>query len=368
VKVAQQQIHPARLNLKLLRRRLLTWFDRHRRDLPWRHTRDPYHIWVSEVMLQQTQVATVIPYYHQFLRVFPTVQALAAAHEQHVLRQWEGLGYYRRARHLHQAARIVVAEHSGILPDEPDAWRQLPGIGRYTLGAILSQAFERRLPILEANSIRLLCRLFGVRGSPKERNVQKRLWNLAEQLLPVKRLGDFNQALMELGAMLCTSKAPRCGKCPLAPMCKARHLGMQEDLPDRKAPPTTLAVDEVAVVVRRSGKVLVGQRLDRGRWASFWEFPHAPIDSGETHRGAAMRILPALTGVAASLGRELATLTHSITRYSITMVCFEARHRKGEFQAGHYQQGLWARPAQLAQLPFSSPQRRLAQILSDNLS
>src|SRR5437764_753882 len=159
-----------------IRRRLLGWFDRHRRDLPWRRDRDPYRVWVSEVMLQQTQVATVVPYFERFLAAFPTLADLAAADEQDVLRLWEGLGYYRRARHLHRAARLLAAEHGGTLPDDPDVWRDLPGVGRYILGAVLSQAFDRRLPVVEANTVRVLCRLFGETGDPGSGEVRRRLW------------------------------------------------------------------------------------------------------------------------------------------------------------------------------------------------
>src|SRR5437764_13384078 len=185
-----------------IRRRLLAWFDRHRRDLPWRRDRDPYRVWVSEVMLQQTTVAAVVPYFERFLAAFPTVAALAAADEQQVLKLWEGLGYYRRARHLHAAARLLADR--AALPDDPEVWADLPGVGRYILGAVLSQAFDRKLPIVEANSLRVLARLFGYRGDPREGVGKKWVWAAAEAVLPAKRAGDFNQALMELGALICT--------------------------------------------------------------------------------------------------------------------------------------------------------------------
>ncbi len=208
---------------------LLRWFDRHARNLPWRRTRDPYAIWISEVMLQQTQVATVIPYFERFLNAFPSLSALAAADEQHVLRLWEGLGYYRRARNLHQAAQLLHAEHAERFPDDADVLRRLPGFGRYTANAVLSQAFDRRLPILEANSRRVLCRLFGVRDDPQEAAVQARLWTAAEALLPVKRVGAFNQALMELGALVCTPARPQCSRCPLSRQCQARRWSGRDD-------------------------------------------------------------------------------------------------------------------------------------------
>jgi A/G-specific adenine glycosylase len=348
-----------------LRRRLLAWFDRHRRDLPWRRSRDAYAIWVSEVMLQQTQVATVIPYYQRFLARFPCVADLAAADEQEVLRHWEGLGYYRRARSLHRAARVLVTEYRGELPDDPEVWRQLPGIGRYTLGAILSQAFDRRLPIVEANSQRLLCRLFTLREPPPATAAQKRLWQLAEAILPARRAGDFNQALMELGALVCTPAAPACERCPLARHCRARQLGIQDQLPMRAPAPLAEHLDEVAVVVRRGDKVLVVQRpADARRWANLWEFPHDVLQAGETHETAAARILAEATAVKADVGTELATVRHGVTRFKITLVCLAAAFRGGRFRCGQYQQGRWVAPPRLAELPFSTPQRRLARLLN----
>ena len=199
-----------------LRRRLLGWFDENARDLPWRHSRDPYRIWVSEVMLQQTTVAAVIPYFGRFLDRFPTSDGSAAAEPSEVLRLWAGLGYYRRARDLHRAAQSIAEHHGGELPRDEASVRNLPGFGRYTANAVLSQAFDARLPILEANSVRLLCRLTATTDEAKSPATLKKLWQLSEELLPTKRIGDFNQALMELGAVVCTPKQPRCSECPLA--------------------------------------------------------------------------------------------------------------------------------------------------------
>ena len=269
-----------------LPRRLLDWFARHRRDLPWRRDRDPYRIWVSEVMLQQTQAATVVPYFERFLQAFPTLADLAAADEQEVLRLWEGLGYYRRARDLLRTARLLAASHGGRFPDDPAALDGLPGLGRYTRNAVLSQAFDRRLPILEANSRRVLCRLFGRTGDPRRGPEQRWLWAAAEALLPPRRVGDFNQALMELGALVCTPAAPRCAECPLAADCAARRLGLQDAIPARTPPPEPMEVREAAVVVRRGERVLLLQRPAEGRWASLWEFPHGPLArDGVARRG-----------------------------------------------------------------------------------
>jgi A/G-specific adenine glycosylase len=357
---------PARPSLSLrrrIRRRLLSWFDKARRDLPWRRNRDPYRIWVSEVMLQQTTVAAVVPYFERFLSAFPTLQDLAAAPEQQVLRLWEGLGYYRRVRHLHRAARQLASAHGGTFPDDPEVLRQLPGMGRYTVGAVLSQAFDRRLPILEANSLRALCRLFGRTDDPRRNPARRWLWQVAEDLLPVRHVGDFNQALMELGALVCTPTAPRCGECPLAADCIARRLGLQETIPAKAPPPSLTEVREAAVVIRRGPSVLLVQRPESAsRWANLWEFPHGPLAAGESHEEAAVRLAQE-AGFDVTLSPELLTLRHGITRFRITMACFEAEHAGGEFRSSFYRQGLWVAPDRLPDYPVSAPQRRLAKAL-----
>jgi A/G-specific adenine glycosylase len=348
-------------DLARLRRRLLTWFDRHRRDLPWRRDRDPYRVWVSEVMLQQTTVAAVGPYFERFVAAFPTVTALARADEQDVLRLWEGLGYYRRARHLHRAACRLAAEHGGRLPDDPAVWADLPGVGRYILGAVLSQAFDRRLPIVEANSLRVLCRLFGYAGDPRSGDGQKWLWETARRVLPAKRVGDFNQAVMELGALVCTPAAPKCDVCPVAGECVARAKGLQDMIPRKAARPAVTEVREVALAIRRGPRVLLARRPDDApRWANMWEFPHGELEADESYEAAAVRLLGPLTGLTADLGPELLTVRHGVTRFRITLVCLEAEYRGGKFRSAFYDRGLWLRPAELAEYPVSVPQRKLA--------
>jgi A/G-specific adenine glycosylase len=314
-------------------------------------------------MLQQTQVATVIPFFQRFLETFPTLADLATAEEEQVLRLWEGLGYYRRARDLHRAARQMVAEHGGQIPQEPAILRTLPGIGRYTMGAILSQAFDQRLPILEANSQRVLCRLFGRREDPRRGPARRWLWEAAEALLPTQRVGAFNQALMELGALVCTPAAPQCCTCPVAGLCTARRLGVQEQIPDRAQPPDPITIQEAAAIVYRRKRVLLVQRPPEGRWAGLWEFPHAPLEKGQTHEEAAAHLLLRLTGVKAEIEREILTLRHSVTHHRITLVCFAARYREGKFQSTFYRQGRWVLPNDLPAFPVSAPQRKVAQQL-----
>jgi A/G-specific adenine glycosylase len=314
-------------------------------------------------MLQQTQVASVIPYFERFLQRFPDLPSLASADEQEVLRLWEGLGYYRRARDLHRAAGILVADHAGQFPAAADVLGQLPGFGRYTVNAVLSQAFDQRLPILEANSQRVLCRLLGVRADPRQGAVQKALWQAARTLLPQRHVGRHNQALMELGALVCRPEQPDCSRCPLAEHCYARQHGLQAEIPLPPPRAAGVQVEEVAVVLRRRGRVLLVQRPPEGRWASMWEFPHLPVEFMEGHMASANRLLAEL-GLTGSVCGELLTLRHSVTRFHITMVCVEARFEGGRFMPGIYTQGAWLLPEELHDYPLSAPQRRLARRLA----
>jgi len=343
-------------------RLLLSWYARHARDLPWRRTTDPFAIWVSEVMLQQTQVTTVVPFFQRFMQAFPNVKALAEADEADVLRLWEGLGYYRRARALHLAARLIMSEHDGILPRDAELLGRLPGLGRYTVNAVLSQAFDDRLPILEANSRRVLCRLLAIEEDPSRADVQKLLWDAAERWLPPRGAGRFNQALMEIGALVCKPAGPLCRECPLTEHCRAFRLGRQNDIPRRPTGPRIEEVREVALVIRKRRALLVVQRSAGGRWAGLWEFPHVPLLGEETHHDAAARLQESL-GIKGEVLTELATICHAVTRFRITMVCLEARHRSGTVCADSYAQARWVSAEELAELPLSSPQRRLAKML-----
>jgi A/G-specific adenine glycosylase len=312
-------------------------------------------------MLQQTQVATVVAYYRRFLETFPTLVSLASADEQDVLRLWEGLGYYRRARDLHHSARIFVGRYGGVIPNDPNLLKELPGFGRYTIGAVLSQAYDRRLAALEVNSSRVLRRFLGIQDDPGRSTSQRRLWQLAEALLPQHRIGDFNQAMMELGALICTPMSPRCAECPLTRRCKARASNLQETIPAKANPPRIEETRELAVVVRRQGQVFIVQRPSAGRWGNLWEFPHGPLEND--FDDCAHRLLRETTGLEAEIGPEIMTIRHGITRFRITMICVEAVFRVGEFRSSYYTQGMWVTPESLSSFPVSSPQRRLADAL-----
>jgi A/G-specific adenine glycosylase len=299
----------------VLRRRLLAWYDAHRRDMPWRRTRQPYPVWLSEVMLQQTQVATARPYYDAFLARFPTLGSLARARPAEVLEAWAGLGYYRRARHLHEAARTVMREHAGRVPDDPEAFGGLPGVGRYTTGAVLSICFDRPLPVLDGNVARVLSRLFAILAAIRERRGARRLWALAGSLVPMRRPGDWNQAVMELGATVCTPRAPACGRCPVRGQCRAFALGRVEEFPPlvaRRAPETVRRA--VALIVRR-GRVLMERRAG-ALLAGLWEPPGVALANGASP-ARVLRTALARLSLRVRLTRTDRTVRHAITYRAI---------------------------------------------------
>ncbi len=344
-------------------RRLRAWFRKNARDLPWRRCKDPYRIWVSEIMLQQTQVATVVPYFERFMTRFPDVRSLAEADEQEVLRLWEGLGYYRRARQLHAAAQFIMHRHAGRFPRDSEDVQALPGIGRYTAGAILSIAHDDRLPILEANTIRLYSRLVAYRQDPRRSAGQQHLWSFAEFVLPVKAVGDVNQAMMELGSTICQPRQPACDRCPLESLCAARRLGIQESLPVRGKKTAYEPLSEAAVVVRHNGRVLLRQCAAEERWAGLWDFPRFAVkeSEGEGLWEELRSNVQRLTGLSILPGSRLMTLRHGVTRFRITLICHEATVDQGRLRKDASLR--WTRPSQLHELPLSVTGRRISELL-----
>lgn len=349
-----------------LRRALTAWFAREARDLPWRRDPQPYRVWISEIMLQQTQVATVIPYFERFLAAFPTVGELAAAPEEQVLRLWEGLGYYRRARQLHAAAKKIVAEHDGIFPMSPDDIRALPGIGRYTAGAILSIAGDQAEPILEANTLRVNARLLGFAGDPLGKEGQRVLWEFAQAVLPKRGAGTINQALMELGALICTPREPKCLLCPVATLCRARIEGKVAIIPPPKRPKNFEALREAAVVVWRKERVLLRRCGLDERWAGLWDFPRVANEHESNHSAVGLVAAVArLTGVSIELGERLATLKHGVTRFRITLECHAATHLSGGPRGRGNDLLAWVKPSELEGYPLSSTGRKIARMIAD---
>ena len=320
---------------------LLTWYAAHRRDLPWRLSRDPYRIWVSEVMLQQTQVSTVIPYYRRFLARFPTVCALAAASLDEILALWEGLGYYARARNLHAAANAVCARHCGRLPTSYGDLMALPGIGEYIGGAIASIAFGEDVPAIDGNVTRVLCRLFDYEGDPTRASGKRALRGYAEGTLPHGRTGDFNQAMIELGAMICIPRSPLCLECPLQAFCLARARGMQAQRPVRRKRRRVPLRHWAVALIERDGHQLVVRRLPEGLLGGLWELPGGPVGEGAGRAEALRDRLRDGLGVLASVGEHLASLNHAYTHFSIAVRVYRCAVDRKPQPAGPWDAHVW---------------------------
>jgi len=345
--------------------RLLDWFDRHARDLPWRRQRTPYRVWVAEVMLQQTRAETVVPYYERFLARFPTVQALANAGLEEVLKVWEGLGYYARARNLHAAARQVVTAHDGQLPDTFEGLLALPGVGRYTAGAVASITFGRDVVAVDGNARRVLCRVFAVREDVTRSAVQRQLESLAASLLPPGRAGVFNESLMELGATVCTPRGPRCDCCPLCDLCRAYAQGEPESLPVRRSRRRIPHYDVAAAVTTRAdGCVLVAQRHADDMLGGLWEFPGGKREHGETLPECLAREMREELGVEIEVGQLLVVVRQAYTHFRITLHGFLCRLVAGEPRCLDCAAFRWVRPAELDALPMSVVDRKITLALS----
>jgi A/G-specific adenine glycosylase len=345
-------------------RPLLTWYDQVRRDLPFRRTRDPYAIWVSEVMLQQTQVSTVLPYFERWMQRFPNVSALAGASEDDVLHAWQGLGYYSRARSLRRAAQAVVERFSGELPKSVAELLSLPGVGPYSAGAIASIAYARRVPVVDGNVIRVLCRLFALEGDPGRTPLKHELWRIAGELVPDVRPGDYNQALMELGALVCTPRKPSCSSCPLAGPCQAYASGRQELLPQLPERPLATEVRMAAALVFRRGRVAVVKLAQTApRWAGMWQFPAVELGRNEKASAAAERAARELAGLSARAEAAVAQVKHSVTRYRITLDAFRCRVLpRSRCAPPTVEELVWRKPAELATIAMPAAHRRLARV------
>lgn len=303
---------------------LLAWYADHAADLPWREDQDAYRVWLSEIMLQQTQVATVIPYFHRFLDAFPTVHDLASASQDVVLKQWEGLGYYSRARNLHRTAQIVSRDLAGQFPVTVDGLLKLPGVGRYTAGAIASIAFDQRAPVLDGNVIRVFSRLFDIQDDVSQTATQKQLWSIAEDLVPQDTPGDYNQALMELGRTICKPKSPSCDGCPIAAHCAAYAAGVQEERPIKKKKAPIPHYDVTAGLVRNhEGHLLITKRPEDKMFGGMWEFPGGKQEPDEPLDACLRRELMEELGIRVQVGDYFVRVRQAFTHFKITLHVFE---------------------------------------------
>ncbi len=345
-----------------LARRLLAWYEGNARRLPWRDNQNPYRTWISEIMLQQTRVEAVIPYFERWLARFPSLADLAAASEQDVLRAWEGLGYYSRARNLHKAARLVMDQFGGALPAERAALQSLPGIGRYTAGAIASIAFGLDEPALDGNIRRVLARVFDVTVPARSPKGERILWALAEENLPAGRAGDYNQALMDLGASICTPRSPACLACPLNGLCRAFALGVQEQRPVKLPKRQTPHYLVTAAVIRQDGKLLLAQRPSEGLLGGLWEFPGGKVEPGESLPQCLRREIVEELGAEIEVGEPFGVYEHAYTHFSVTLHAFLCRLLPGEEPQPIQPSDLcWAAPDDLRDFPMGKIDRQIAK-------
>lgn len=331
--------------------------------MPWRGRRDPYVIWVSEIMLQQTQVVTVAPYFRRFLKTFPDVQALARAPIERVLKVWEGLGYYSRARNLHRAAKLIVSRYDGRLPKTVSELLTLPGIGRYTAGAIASIAFGLDEPVLDGNVARVLCRVFLVRENPRKAGTEKKLWAIAHRLIPSGRAGQFNQALMDLGATVCVARQPRCLVCPLEKHCRARRAGQQDRLPVRTRAKSVPHYDVTAGVIWKQGRILIDRRKAKGLLGGLWEFPGGKRQAKESLKTCLRREVREELGIEVRVRRPLVTVNHAYSHFRITLHTFECDYVSGRPKAIGCDAWKWVRPDDLGEYPFPKANHKIIQML-----
>jgi len=348
---------------KLIARRLLKWYNREKRNLPWRKTRNPYRIWVSEIMLQQTQVDTVIPYYRRFLQAFPTVKALAGAPLDDILKAWENLGYYSRARNLRAAARVIVERFNGKFPRTREEILSLPGIGPYTAGAILSIAFGEPVAAVDGNVRRVIARLFALKDTLDLPDTQKKIETLAAALLPRDRAGDYNQALMDLGAMICIPKGPRCDSCPAQDLCLAKAKGLQDLLPRRASRKPVPLKDMTAAVIMKGKRFLIVQRPRKGLLGGLWKFPGGLREKGETLESSLIRSAREDAGIDIGIDGKLAVVNHAYSHFRVALHAFRCRLSGGRPRAAGCADWRWIGISELPSFAFSKADRELIRLV-----
>lgn len=343
---------------------LLNWYHNHAADLPWRRSRHPYHIWVAEIMLQQTQVTTVIPYYERFLQKFPTIEALATASQDDLMKQWEGLGYYSRARNMQAAARQIMTEFGGELPRQVTDLQKLKGIGRYTAGAIASIAFDAHTPLLDGNVIRVFSRLFDLSDDVSLAATQKKLWQIAEQLMPAVPLGSagaYNQALMELGREICKTRAPLCSQCPVSSCCHAFAANTQSERPVKKAKSPIPHYEVTCGLIWHANHLLIAKRRDNELLGGLWEFPGGKQEAGESLPECLERELHEELGIRVKVGELFARVQHAYTHFRITLHAFECLYlpEGGAPTCHECAEWRWVYPDELESFAFSSADRQI---------
>jgi len=346
--------------------KLLNWYQDNARQLPWRDHPDPYVVWVSEIMLQQTRVETVIPYFRKWVERFPTISNLAAAPQRQVLNLWEGLGYYSRARNLHRAAQIIVEDYDGQVPQDVKTLKKLPGIGAYTAGAIASIAFGADEAALDGNIRRVLSRVFNLTEPAGSRVGEKHLWGIADEYLPPGKAGDYNQALMDLGATICTPKAPGCTACPVSDLCQANALGIQTERPVPKTKSKIPHYIVAAAVFQQDDKVMIVQRPQSGLLGGMWEFPGGKQETGEDLKSCLRREICEELDVEIQVGEQFGVYNHAYTHFRVTLHAFLCTMNGSQPQLKEHTDIHWVTPPELSQFPMGKIDRQISNQLLGN--
>jgi A/G-specific adenine glycosylase len=353
-----------------LQRNLLDWFQDNARELPWRQTYSPYHVWISEIMLQQTQMDRVVVYFNRWVSRLPDIKSISRVNEDEVLKLWEGLGYYSRVRNILKTAKLLIEDHKGMLPANHKELLKLPGIGPYTAGAIMSIAFNREYPLVDANIERVFARLFNLDKHVKDKKTHSYIWEKAGELIPQGKAREFNQALMELGALVCIPQNPRCKICPIEEYCQAVSMNTVSQRPVLKKPTKTIFIEMATGIVRHKNKVLIQKRKPTGVWANLWEFPGGRLEPGEPPEMALIREYKEETELAVGNLKKITTVQHSYTIYRVTLHCYfcslmDARYEPILHTAQEYR---WINPEQLSNYAFPAGHRKLIQFLQQENS
>lgn len=348
-----------------LQHHILSWFAANARDLPWRKTYDPYHVWISEIMLQQTQMDRVVDYFSRWINRFPDIASITQASEEEVLKLWEGLGYYSRAKNIMRSANILVEQYGGNLPADHNLLLSLPGIGKYTAGAIMSIAFNDPYPLVDANIERVFARLFNLDKPVKEKNTHAFIWQLAKEMLPKDKARDFNQSLMELGALICIAKNPRCKICPIQSDCEAFRLGLVDERPVLQDQPQTIFIEMATGILEHKGKLLIQKRKPHGVWPNLWEFPGGRLEQGETPEMALVREYKEETELTVGNLQKITTVQHSYTIYRVTLHCYFCSLLDGRAEPILHgaQEYRWVKPEELSEYAFPAGHRQLISFL-----
>ena len=354
---------PSKSDIKQIQASLLKWFKASQRDLPWRKTYDPYQVWISEIMLQQTQVKTVLPYFDRWMKTLPSITHVAQAPEDQILKLWEGLGYYSRARNLQKAAKLIVEKHEGVFPSSYDAILALPGVGCYTAGAISSIAFNQNEPLVDGNVIRVLSRLFLYTENTRLPKAVQQMWEWAEAVLPAGQARYFNQAMMELGALICSPKSPQCAVCPLQAVCKAKKKGIADQIPDRGPKKALKNITVSVAVIKKDGKVFIQKRPQKGLMGGLWEFPGGKVENGESKTEALHREIREELGISIKNATLLKRIKHAYTSFKVDLHCFEVEYDSGRIKLNSAVEGKWVKPEELKKYPFPAANVKLIKAM-----